>query len=326
LLALARPWFGPQRSGWIALGGIASYAILVGGEAAVVRAAIMAGTFILAARLLGRPTFAPAGLFTAGLLMTLADPNILWDAGFQLSFAATLGLMLYAEPLARFTEGRLVSLTDAERARRLTRALADVVLATLAASLLTLPLIMATFGQLSLISPLANLLVLPAQPAVMLWGRLATVAGLIAPALGQPLAWVAWLFLTYTIELVAFLGRLPWAAVPVSVPPAAIVALYALTLGVTWLALRRPERAAATAAAIGQRLPERAVLVAGLLVAALAVAAALTRPDGRLHVAFLDVGQGDATLIETPGGRQILIDGGRYPAALSSLVGERLPF
>ena len=76
---MSRPILGHKRSAWFVIIGIVTYTIFVGADAAVVRAAIMAAIFVVAARLMGRPTFAPAGLFTAALVMTLINPNILWD-------------------------------------------------------------------------------------------------------------------------------------------------------------------------------------------------------------------------------------------------------
>jgi len=104
---VSRPILGHKRSAWFVIIGIVTYTIFVGADAAVVRAAIMAAIFVIAARLMGRPTFAPAGLFTAALVMTLINPNILWDVGFQLSFAATLGLMVYVGPMSDWTSARL---------------------------------------------------------------------------------------------------------------------------------------------------------------------------------------------------------------------------
>ena len=198
LLALSRPFLGHRWSAWFVLVGIALYTLLVGADAAVVRAAIMAALFVIAARLMGRPTFAPAGLFTCGHRHDRHQtPNILWDIGFQLSFAATLGLMLYVGPVSDWTSTRLRPKIGSENAQKLTRMLAEILFATLAAMLITLPIILYHFGQLSLISPLANLFVLPAQPGVMIWGGLATLTGMIFPAVGQLFAWVAWLFLTW---------------------------------------------------------------------------------------------------------------------------------
>jgi competence protein ComEC len=166
LLAASRPLFGLRWSAWFVLLGIALYTVLVGADAAVVRAAIMGALFVIATRLLGRPTFAPAGLFTAALVMTLVNPFIPWDVGFQLSFVATLGLMLYVGPWSQWTQNNLRRFADPETASRLTRSISEVILATMAAMLLTLPLILYHFERLSLISPIANLFILPAQPGV----------------------------------------------------------------------------------------------------------------------------------------------------------------
>ena len=118
LLAVSKPFLGNKRSAWFVLAGIILYTILVGADAAVVRAAIMAALLVIAARLLGRPTFAPAGLFAAAIIMTLIDPFIIWDIGFQLSFAATLGLMLYVGPVSQWTDTRLQPKIGPEQAQK----------------------------------------------------------------------------------------------------------------------------------------------------------------------------------------------------------------
>jgi competence protein ComEC len=192
--------------------------------------------------------------------------------------------------------------------------------------LFTLPIILFYFGQLSLVSPVANLFVLPAQPGVMIWGGLATLTGLVFPPLGRLLAWVAWLFLSWTIGLVRFFANAPFAAVPISISPAGIVALYALIFGLTWFVRQSPERRSGLMAGFGQKLPQRAAFAGLAIVALLAVAWALSQPDGKLHISFLDVGQGDATLIQTPSGRYILIDGGLYPSVLNDHLGREIPF
>ena len=89
---------GPQRGLWLTLGVIALYTVLVGASASVVRAAIM-GSLALMAQRLGRSAQGLGGLALAAWLMTLQNPLLLWDAGFQLSAAATLGLVLYADRL-----------------------------------------------------------------------------------------------------------------------------------------------------------------------------------------------------------------------------------
>jgi competence protein ComEC len=242
LLRASRPFFGPRWSAWVAIGGVAIYTVLVGAEPAVVRAAIMAAIFIFAGRVMGRPSFAPAGLMSAIIVMTLVEPAIIWSIGFQLSVAATLGLMLYVDPWKQGTEAGARRLVSPSTARRIARFLADIVIATLAAMLLALPLIMYHFEQLSIISPLANFFILPAQPGVMTWGLLATLTGMAVPFIGQGLAWVTWLFLNYTIGLVRFFASLPATSVGVNLSEVGLVAMYLIIFDLTWLTRMGPER------------------------------------------------------------------------------------
>ena len=325
LLMATRPFLGLTRSAWVAMGGVALYTVLVGADASVVRAAIMAGVYLLSSRLLGRRTFPYASLALAGVVMTLLSPHILWSASFQLSFAATLGLMLYSNRFAAWTRRRLEGFWNKEVARRAVRAISDTALATLAAQIATLPLILYHFEALSLASLPANLLILPAQPGVMTWGGLATLVGAVSPTAGQALAWVAWLFLRYTTEMVEILAEMPGAAVSAKIGLPGLVALYALIGGATWAAAQGRERRGRAVAGIVQRAPQGTVALAAIG-AALAWQWGASQPDGLLHVAFLDVGQGDAILIQTPSGRQVLVDGGDRASLINERLGEQVPF
>ena len=195
MVSISEPFLGRRGAVAFAVGGVTLYTILVGADASVVRAAIMGSIYLVAGRLLGRPNFAYASLFLAGFLMTAINPFTLWDVGFQLSFTATLGLMVYADPFTQWTRARLLRRFDRDVVRRMMGLITESVLITLAAQVLTLPLMMAYFGQLSLISLPANALILPAQPGVMMWGGLATLTGMVVPFIGQLFGWMAWVFL-----------------------------------------------------------------------------------------------------------------------------------
>ncbi len=327
LISISQPLLQRRGAAVFAAVGIAAYTLLVGADPSVVRAAIMGGIYLLANRWLGRANFAYASLFVAAFLMTLFNPFSLWDVGFQLSFGATLGLMLYAEPFTRWTRRQLLRWLPRQTVRRVMGLLSDAVLVTLAAQVLTLPLMMAYFRQFSLVSFVANALILPAQPGVMIWGGLATLSGMVSTAVGQLFGWVAWLFLTYTIVLVRALASLPGAAVAVDIGPGAVIAIYALIAAVTWLARQPPEaRRAWQAAKWVRRVPRALTYGSGVVAALLVVGWGMTQPDGRLHVTFFDVGQGDAIFIQSPGGRQILVDGGQYPSVLNDQLGRQMPF
>lgn len=326
LVGLSEPLLGQRGTAVFAIVGITLYTVLVGADASVVRAALMGGVYLLVHRWLGRPNFAYASLFLAALVMTAVNPFTLWDVGFQLSFAATLGLMLYATPFTNWVRGHLLRRWEAKTVNRVMGLLSEAVLLTLAAQVLTLPLMMGYFQQLSLISLVANAFVLPAQPGVMLWGGAATIAGLVFEPLGQLLGWVAWLFLSYTITLVRLFAAVPGAAVPVHISWAGILVIYGLIALFTWLVYQEPERRARLLATARQNVGMKLATGGMVLTAVLLAAWGVEQPDGLLHVAFLDVGQGDAIFIQMPSGRQILVDGGLYPTVLNDQLGRQLPF
>jgi competence protein ComEC len=315
-------WLGARRGAWAALAGIAVYTALVGADASVVRAALMAGLVILARRL-GRQNDALAALGAAALLMTAVNPMTLWDVGFQLSFGATLGLVLYAEPLQRAAERLAARWFEPKRAARLAAVVGEYTLFTFAAQVTTLPLTALYFHRFSVVAWVANPLVLPAQPAVMVLGGLAALAGSLWLPLGRPLAWVAWPFIAYTNRLVEAFAGLPSASIPLGETGLGVLAAYFLVLFGVTLALPRARA----------RWPDLALpsLSAAAALSGLAFfvfltwRAAVDRPDGLLHVTLLDVGGGGAILIESPTGRSVLIDSGPSPVALASALGRRLP-
>ena len=170
-----------RRALWVAIAGVALYTLLVGASPSVVRASLM-GVLYLLGRFLGRESYGPVSLAAAAIVMTLINPNTLWDVGFQLSLASTAGLMRYAEPLERLFEQALARLTPAEWAQHIVALVGAPLTLTLAAQLTTLPILLHTFGRLSLVTLLSNALILSVQPAVIIYGGIATLLGLVIPA------------------------------------------------------------------------------------------------------------------------------------------------
>ncbi len=316
LLAVFSRWLGVRRGIRLAILGIIFYTLFVGAEASVVRAAIM-GTLALVARQVGRQLFGLNTLAFSAALMTLVNPFLLWDVGFQLSFAATLGLILYADPIKTRAMGWLAPYVSEYWLVRLKGPLTDYVFLTLAAQITTLPLLLYYFQRFSLVSLPANLLILPAQPALMVLGGLSVMAGLILFPLGQLLAFFAWPLTAYTIRVVQAFASLSWASKDISNFSSTFVLL-------TYFALLL-----ISAPALRNRLARIHFRPYVLFVALGALcfwawSSALAAPDDKLHITLLDVG-GEAILIRTPAGRSLLINGGPSGTRLSEELGRELP-
>jgi len=203
---------------WLALATITLFVLMTGAAASVVRAAIM-GILVLLAQQVGRLYSIRNALIFAGAVMVYLNPKVLvFDLGFQLSFGATLGLIYILPILQAWLEPKeedslLAQITGKKKFVESMGSLKSILIATLAAQIAVLPLLVINFGQLSLIAPLANLLILPFIPMTMLLGFLGALGGLIFLPLGQIFGWITWLFLTYEIKIIELLARLPLAAV-----------------------------------------------------------------------------------------------------------------
>ncbi len=219
---------------WLALAGIWLYALFVGATATVLRAAIMASLIVLASST-ERQAEPWTLLLAACLGLSLWNPQILWDLGFQLSVLATASLFAFSQPVKHWLE-YLPPLRWRD-----TRFVTDTLTATLAVQVLVLPLILYHFGNLSLIAPAANVLIVPVVPLAMILGALALLVNLLAAPLTAlaPVGWfiqgvwlVAWLPFAYMTEATRLLAALPWAAVRLPAFPLwVLLGYYALVAG-----------------------------------------------------------------------------------------------
>lgn len=321
-----RRFFSERLASAVTIIGILAYAVFVGGDAAVIRAAIMV-TLSIAAPLFGRETYGPASLAFAVLLMTAVEPLTLWDVSFQLSALATLGLIVYVGPLEALLEKGLSALFAAETAKKIVGAVSESFVVTVAAQITTTPVIVYYFGRLSAVSLLVNLLIIPAQTPLMVLGGIAVIVSLVIEPLGQLLAWGSWLFLSYTTTVVRLFARVPFASLAVEdVSPAAIWGIYIMIFGVTMLAAKKDTLLAHLRESLKKAFGLKLAIGAGLIAAILLWVGVFALPDGRLHVTFVDVGESSATIVVTPSGRHILIEAGGSGRRLSTALGDQLPF
>jgi len=195
--------FLPRNIG-ILLGGlgIVMFGILVGGGATVVRSCLMA-VIALIATIVRKDYSVGRALFIAGALMIIQNPLILlYDPSFQLSFLATLGLIVLSSPI----EKRLKYITERFGIRSL-------VASTLATQVFVSPYILYMMGQLSIIGIVVNILVLPIIPLTMLTVFLAGVLGFVSLTISQIFGWISYFLLSYELFVVRFFANLPFASI-----------------------------------------------------------------------------------------------------------------
>ena len=204
--------------GWDALASviaIAFYTVLVGAQPPVVRAAIM-GVIALPAYLLGRRLIGMNVLAFTAAIMVFFSPALLLDVSFQLSFLATLGIMVFTDPLKDLFLRLIQRFFHIENPGGWVDWVSDYFLVTLAAQFAVFPIILYHFNYLSVVSIPANFLILPVQPAVMVLGGIALLVGMLFLPAGQLVAKIAWLPAFYSDQMSVWLGSLPFATMRTS--------------------------------------------------------------------------------------------------------------
>lgn len=217
-----------RKALWVSSALILLFVVITGAPASILRAAAMALTVILA-KYLGRPSRAVNILIFAAAVLVIFEPKIVFDVGFQLSVAATYGLVRLSPYL-----NRLLMRT------KLPVLLRQIMAETFSAILLTAPLIIAHFERLSVISPLSNILVLPLVPLVMTIGIIGALL-MIIPVIGNTIMLASWPLLTWIIFSSEKLASWQFASTNLTLPAWVIIGLMIVIVGgLEWLNVKRP--------------------------------------------------------------------------------------
>jgi len=217
-----------KKSFYFAVLGIIAFVFLCGASAAVVRAAIM-GIIVLVAKQAGRKTNTIYVLILAVFIMVMINPKILiFDMGFQLSFLATIGLIYLSKPIEKLFKFMPEIF-----------GLRENFSTTMAAILTTSPLIMYNFSRISLVAPVANILILSAIPIAMFVGFVGVMLAVFSVYIGQIFSWMTWLVLEYIIQVVKLLANWNSASVNISFGLEWVIICYAIIFMIIYLPIRR---------------------------------------------------------------------------------------
>ena len=318
------------------------YGLLSGMSPSATRACIM-GSVYLVSLAFGRQRGSLAPIGCAATVMVAVSPSVIYSISFQLSFAAIAGIAaftdLFGDRLRSYIE-RLVGHRSMLRAPL--AGVTDMLAISLAATLATLPLLAFHFERVSTLGIPASVLTLPALPFLIVSSAGTALTGLASTTFAMPFGWIAWGAGKYLTGVVALLAEAPGASIDIGGIAGAAVAGYYGALVLAYGAasgrsgamrgiLRRigNARGSARAPRAGNRFRNGRIamwlLVPAAFAASFAWSQALSRDD-HLRVVFFDVGQGDAVFIETPSGRQVVVDGGEHPLLMARLLGERMRF
>ena len=275
------------------------FVFVTGFEPSVLRAVLMADVLLVSAVLYREPDVY-AALAVSCIILLIANPGILFNIGFQLSYGATLGIVMLYKNISKLIACRFIPGKAAE-----------VLSATVAAQLGVLPLMLIHFNKLSIISIIPNILAAPLLELITILGTLMAVLGQFSIVLSRLIGYLNNVFLSALLYITKWSSSVPFASVRTVTPPIFLAILYYIC--VWFLLWYKPLK--------GIRMKfQRA---AAVITAAAVVFMAFSFIPGSLEVVFLDVGEGDSAFIRTYTGKTVLIDGGgSNNPTVASKVGE----
>ena len=273
---------------------VITYCLITGANPPAVRATILS-VIVLSAILIEREPDLLNSLALAGLIILLINPLSLFDASFQLSFVATLGI-IYLVPFFEkwFGYARHTEIAEGKFSPVLPRWIATPLSVSIAAQICIMPLIAYYFNKVSLIAFIANLFIVPILGVVLALGFTSAILGMVCFSLARYVAMANFALLWYFIQTIKFFGLFPFASLIVATPSPIFIAGY-------YLAMFTP-----------QFKYGKWVLFSLLVASAIFIWSKifLAPVENRLKVIFFDVGQGQSVFIRLPSRRIILIDGG----------------
>jgi competence protein ComEC len=288
--------FKKTFSNILIIGILIMFTFVTGFEPSVLRAVIMA-VVVLVGQIIMRETEIYTSIAFAAVALLLYNPGSLFSIGFQLSFAATISLVLFYKNIKNMIDFSFIP-----------EFIVDVLASTLAAQVGVLPVTVFYFNKISIVSILSNLIVLPVLEFITILGALMAVFGQVHIGLSILLGYCNNALLSFVLFATKVTAEVPYSVVTVSTPSIIFIILY--YIAVIYFLWYKPKHKV--------KLHFKYYALTGALIVAL-IMINLFLPKG-MEVVFLDVGQGDCAFIKTQGGKTVLIDGGPDYAGENTVV------
>ncbi len=295
LLLFKKLNIGNRSSSVITIFVLILFVFVTGFSASVVRAVIM-GIIILVGKIIMREPDIYTSISAAALIILIINPFIAFDIGFQLSFGATLSLVMFY-PVIKAGISRI----------RIPEIIADTLAATLAAQIGVVPITLYYFNNFSIISVVSNLLVVPMVQIITIIGFIMVFAGLININLAVLIGYMNNTFLSFVLFVTEKSSKVPFASIKLPTPPMWMIIMYYVVIIYMLVGRERLNRLRRF------RKVKWAVII--LLTLSLLIGKIIPKP---IEITFLDVGQGDGAFIRTAHGTKVLIDGGGREAGSKS--------
>ncbi len=300
-----------RRRSLILLFLILFYMLLAGASPAVVRAAVCSVLSILAF-FVRRKEDGLTSLGVAAGVLILFNPLTVFDAGFMLSFAAALGITLFAEPLFELLGLRAIEEEKPSFTERVRRKVLSYVVITVSAQICLLPVSAYIFGYTTIWSFITGLLALPLGAILTVGGLLISVTGFVSTTLSVLCAGFIYPFIKLFLFIIESFGSCARGIFILGTFSAFTLFCYILFLVLTKYLVHKKWRSATAV---------------GLSLVILLTANGINRLEQEelASVTFINVGQGDSALIRLPDGTNILLDGGGTPSYLGDYdVGKQV--
>jgi len=286
-----------RRQMYLTIFAIIFFVLFTGASVSTIRAGLFC-LIALFAELVFKRSDSLTTLAEVAAILLCTNPLIAFNASFLLSFSATLGIILFSERICAVFAHLYQKLKPATRRKKILKSLCDLIAVGISAQIFTIPVLIYLFGEFSIVTILATILITPLLAPALIGGLLFCALGIISQTIAYPFAGFVYCCAWLMIKVAQLFAAIPFAKIPFGSITPFLLLVYIASLSIGYFLFIRRNKA-------GYLISLYSVM---MLCIVFLVHAISVYPTAK--VSFINVGQGDCTLIQLPGNCDILIDAG----------------